>query len=176
MKRLKLFIPLIILAALSVLFWQGLKMDPTDLPSALMGRPVPDFQLSTVKNPERLVTRDDLQGHEFALINVWATWCGPCRVEHPFLVELAEQGIPIFGVNARDERDLARQWLDERGDPYQFSIFDPEGKLGLDMGVYGYPETFLIDENGTVLQRKTSVLDERVWREHFLPIIEKLRQ
>jgi cytochrome c biogenesis protein CcmG/thiol:disulfide interchange protein DsbE len=174
MKRLKLFIPLIIFAALAVLFWQGLKTDPTELDSALIGRPVPDFQLGTVKEPEQLVTREDLKGHKFALINVWATWCGPCRQEHPFLVELAEQGVPIFGVNTKDERELALEWLNEKGDPYEFSIFDPEGKLPLDMGVYGYPETFLIDENGTVLQRKTSVLDERVWREHFLPIIEKL--
>jgi len=174
MKRLKLFIPLFIFAVLSLLFWKGLQMDPTELPSALIGRPVPDFQMSTVTEPQRLVSREDLKGHDYALINVWATWCGPCRIEHPFLVQLAEQGIPIFGVNARDELDLAQQWLSERGDPYRFSIFDPEGKLGLDMGVYGYPETFLIDANGTVLQRKTSVLDERVWREDFLPIIEKL--
>ncbi|MCW8193540.1 DsbE family thiol:disulfide interchange protein [Proteobacteria bacterium 005FR1] len=174
MKRLKLFIPLVIFAGLAVLFWHGLKMDPTELPSALIGRQVPAFQLGTVKEPEQIVTRDDLKGHKFALINVWATWCGPCRQEHPFLVKLAEQGIPIFGVNAKDELDLAREWLDERGDPYQFSIFDPEGKLALDMGVYGYPETFLVDENGTVLQRKTSVLDERVWQQDFLPIIEKL--
>lgn len=174
MKRLKLFIPLIIFAALAVLFWQGLRMDPSDLPSALIGRPVPQFQLATVKEPQQMVDQEDLRGHKFALINVWATWCGPCRQEHPFLVELAEQGVPIFGVNAKDELDLAREWLDQRGDPYEFSIFDPEGKLALDMGVYGYPETFLIDENGTVLQRKTSVLDQRVWQEHFLPIIEKL--
>lgn len=174
MKRLKLFIPLFIFAVLSLLFWKGLQMDPTELPSALIGRSVPDFQLSTVTEPERQVSREDLEGHDYALINVWATWCGPCRIEHPFLVQLAEQGVPIFGVNARDELDLAQQWLSERGDPYQFSIFDPDGKLGLDMGVYGYPETFLIDADGTVLQRKTSVLDERVWREDFLPIIEKL--
>jgi cytochrome c biogenesis protein CcmG, thiol:disulfide interchange protein DsbE len=175
MKRLKLFIPLIIFAALGILFWQGLKMDPTELPSALVGRPVPRFQLPTVKEPQRLVTQEDLKGNKYALINVWATWCGPCRQEHPFLLELANKGIPIFGVNARDELVLAQEWLDERGDPYRFSIFDQEGKLGLDLGVYGYPETFLIDANGTVLQRKTSVLSDRVWREDFLPIIEKLK-
>lgn len=175
MNRLKLFIPLIVFAVLAVLFWQGLGRDPSELPTALQGRPVPDFRMATVQEPQRMVSQEDLKGHKFALINVWATWCGPCRQEHPFLLELARRGVPIFGVNAKDERELARQWLDERGDPYRFSVFDPEGKLGLDLGVYGYPETFLIDENGTVLQRKVSVLSEQVWRNDFQPIIDKLK-
>ncbi|MEX1032528.1 MAG: DsbE family thiol:disulfide interchange protein [Cellvibrionaceae bacterium] len=174
MKRWKLFIPLIIFAALSILFWRALDNDPSELDSALVGRPVPEFQMSTVKEPQRLVTQEELKGHDFALINVWATWCGPCRVEHPYLVKLADQGIPIFGVNANDQLSLAREWLDERGDPYTFSVFDPEGKLALDLGTYGYPETFLIDKNGTVLLRKTSVLDERVWLNDFQPIIDQL--
>lgn len=174
MRRLKLFIPLIIFAALSVLFWQGLKRDPSELSSALVGRSVPDFQLPRVKEPQDLVTQADLKGHNFALVNVWATWCAPCRQEHPFLVELADKGVPIFGVNGQDQLHLAREWLDERGDPYHFSIFDPDGQLVLDMGVYGYPETFLIDENATVLLRKAGVLSDRVWQDDFLPVIEKL--
>ncbi|MGQ9425339.1 DsbE family thiol:disulfide interchange protein [Gilvimarinus sp. F26214L] len=176
MQRLKLFIPLIVFAGLAALFWRGLGTDPSELPSALEGRPVPEFRMTTVTDPQRQVTQDDLKGHEFALINVWATWCGPCRQEHPFLVHLAEQGIAIYGVNARDELNLAQEWLEQRGDPYVFSIFDPDGKLGLDLGVYGYPETFLIDKNGTVLQRKTSVLDERVWQNDFQPIIDQLNK
>lgn len=174
MNRLKLFIPLIIFAALSVLFWQGLKRDPSELSSVLVGRTVPDFQLPTVKQPQDPVNQNDLKNHDFALINVWATWCAPCRQEHPYLVELAGQGVPIFGVNGQDQLELAREWLDERGDPYEFSIFDPEGKLVLDLGVYGYPETFLIDKNGTVLLRKAGVLSDRVWQEDFVPLIEKL--
>lgn len=174
MARLKLFIPLVVFAVLVFLFWGALDRDPSELPSALVGRPVPEFQMTTVKEPQRTVTQQDLTGHKYALINVWATWCGPCRQEHPFLVKLAEEGVAIFGVNASDELDLAQEWLDERGDPYLFSVFDPDGKLSLDLGVYGYPETFLIDANGTVLQRRTSVLSEQVWQTHFQPIIDTL--
>lgn len=174
MKRLKLFIPLIIFAALAALFYPALKRDPSELTSALVGRSVPDFQLRTVKEPQDLVSQDDIKGHHFALINVWATWCAPCRQEHPFLVELADKRVPIFGVNGQDQLEPAREWLDERGDPYHFSIFDPDGKLVLDLGVYGYPETFLIDKDGTILLRKAGVLSDRVWREDFVPLIETL--
>lgn len=174
MKRLKLFIPLIIFAGLSLLFWRGLDLDPTEIPSALIGRSVPEFNMPTVLEPERYVTQEDLKGHDFALINVWGTWCGPCRQEHPFLVELKNRGVPIFGVNARDDLAAAQEWLQEKGDPYVFSVFDPNGQVDLNLGVYGYPETFLIDRNGTVLFRKVSVLSQEVWERDFLPIINEM--
>lgn len=172
MNRLKLFIPLIIFAGLSVLFFKALKVDPTELPSVLVGRTVPEFSLPTVKDTETLVTVKDLKGHGYSLINIWATWCGPCREEHPFLVDLAESGISVFGVNSQDDLKLARRWLDERGDPYVFSAFDSEGRLGLDLGVYGYPETFLIDDNGVVLHRHTGVLTRKNWQEKFIPLMQ----
>lgn len=173
MTRLKLFIPLIIFAGLSLLFWRGLDLDPTEIPSALIGKQVPEFHMPTVLEPERYVSQEDLKdhGHPYALINVWGTWCGPCRQEHPFLVELANRGVPIFGVNARDDLEAAQQWLEQKGDPYVFSVFDPHGQLDLNLGVYGYPETFLIDQNGTVLFRKVSVLSQDVWERDFLPIV-----
>lgn len=176
MKRLKLFIPLFIFAGLSLLFWRGLDLDPTEIPSALVGRSIPEFRMPTVLEPERYVSQEDIKnhGHDYALINVWGTWCGPCRQEHPFLVELANRGIPIFGVNARDDLGAAQEWLQQKGDPYVFSVFDPNGELDLDLGVYGYPETFLIDSNGTVLFRKVSVLSQQVWERDFLPIINGL--
>ncbi|GAB1259947.1 DsbE family thiol:disulfide interchange protein [Aurantivibrio plasticivorans] len=171
MKRLKLFIPLIIFVLLAILFTLGLGIDPHKMPSALVGRPVPNFSLSTVQDKTRIVDQEQLKGHGFALINIWATWCGPCRQEHPFLVKLANNGFPIFGVNAKDELELAQQWLKERGDPYKFSAFDPEGRLGLDLGVYGYPETFLINSEGQVLHRFAGVLTEKVWQRDFIPLI-----
>lgn len=174
MKRLKLFIPLFVFVALAILFWFGLRGDPTDLPSALIGKVMPDFEMQTVQPPQRTVTAADMKGHDFALINVWATWCAPCRQEHPFLVSLAEQGVPIFGVNTQDQLDLAQQWLEERGDPYVFSVFDDNGKLSLDLGVYGYPETFLIDSRGTVLKRKKYILSPQVWENEFLPLIAQI--
>ncbi|MGI1677985.1 MAG: DsbE family thiol:disulfide interchange protein [Cellvibrionaceae bacterium] len=172
MSRLKLFIPLIVFVALAFMFFKALKIDPTELPSVLIGRSVPDFTLSTVKDTDRQVTVTDLKGHGFSLINIWATWCGPCRQEHPFLIDLSKEGISIFGVNSQDDLKLARRWLDERGDPYVFSAFDSEGRLGLDLGVYGYPETFLIDDNGMVLYRHTGVLSKKSWDEKFLPLIQ----
>lgn len=174
MKRLKLFIPLAIFVVLAVVFALALKMDRRELPSALVGKTVPPFSLSTVKEPAKIITETDLKGERYALINVWATWCSPCRQEHPYLMKLAQRGVVIYGVNAKDDRELANQWLAQHGDPYQFSVFDVEGKLGLDLGVYGYPETFLIDKDGTILLRKISVMSEKMWQEDFKPLIDAL--
>ncbi len=171
MNRLKLFIPLFVFIALAVLFFKALKIDPGELPSVLIGKPVPAFSLSTVADAEKKVTEADLKGYGYSLINIWATWCGPCRQEHPFLIDLKKEGVSIFGVNSQDDLKLAQRWLKDRGDPYEFSAFDSEGRLGLDLGVYGYPETFLIDNNGTVLYRHTGVLSRLDWDSRFLPLM-----
>ena len=176
MNRLKLFIPLVIFVVLAVVFAFALKMDRKELPSALIGKSVPPFALSTVKDGARTVTEVDVKGQRFALLNVWATWCQPCRQEHPYLMELAKRGVVIYGINAKDDRELAQKWLNQHGDPYRFSAFDSEGRLGLDLGVYGYPETFLIDKDGKILLRKISVMSEQMWQQDFLPIINALPQ
>ncbi len=171
-QRLKLFIPLGLFALLAVLLFRGLSLDPQELPSALIDKPVPEFALPALLTGE-VMGPADLRG-EPLLLNVWATWCISCRVEHPYLQRLADQGVPIYGVNYKDESTAARQWLRELGNPYRASIVDAQGSLGLDLGVYGAPETYLIDTDGVVRYRHVGVIDERIWTTRLQPIYAAL--
>ncbi|WP_339897961.1 DsbE family thiol:disulfide interchange protein [uncultured Gilvimarinus sp.] len=175
MSRLKLFAPLIILLILLPLFYVGLSLDPNAMPSALVGNKVPEFELTTVEDETRIVTADDLKG-QVTLLNVWATWCFACKAEHPYLVKLASEGVHIIGVDYRDEREPARKWLKDLHNPYEYSIFDSEGRLGLDLGVTGAPETFVIDREGIVRYRHIGVVDDRVWRETLEPLYRSLNE
>lgn len=166
--RLKLFVPLMAFAVLSIFLFRGLWLDPREMPSALVGRPVPAFSLPRL-GEEGLASEADLAG-QAGLLNVWATWCPSCRVEHPYLVQLADRGIPVYGLNYKDEDAAALQWLEQLGDPYRFSIADREGTLGLDLGVYGAPETYLVDAAGVVRYRHVGVVDENVWRTILEPL------
>ena len=161
MGRLRLFVPLFAFALLAVLLFRGLSLDPTALPSALLDKPFPAFTLPTLTSNTPRGRDEVIQGP--ALVNVWATWCYSCRVEHPFLIELAERGIPIVGLNYKDDPAKAREWLIDLGDPYRESISDTEGSLGLDLGVYGAPETYVVDAVGNVRYRHVGVLDQTVW-------------
>jgi len=165
MQRVKLFLPLIVFAALGLLLWRGLSLDPKELPSALIGQPLPSFQLKELAS-DTPVTNSAILGAP-ALINVWATWCYSCRVEHPYLLELAQQGISIIGLNYKDDSVKARQWLAELGDPYRLTLADTDGTLGLDLGVYGAPETYVVDAQGVVRYRHVGVVDVRVWQEQL---------
>ncbi|WP_277052307.1 DsbE family thiol:disulfide interchange protein [Zestomonas thermotolerans] len=172
MRRLILLIPLLIFLGVAVFLYRGLFLDPSELPSALIGKPVPAFSLPSVQD-ERTLTQDDLKGRP-ALLNVWATWCVACRVEHPVLNKLAEQGVRILGVNYKDDNAAARKWLEEFHDPYQLNINDAQGSLGLDLGVYGAPETFLIDAQGIIRHKYVGVIDQDVWREQLAPLYRQL--
>ncbi len=174
MDRIKLFIPLIVFVVLAAFFWRGLSLDPTDMPSALIDRPLPVFELGTVKTPDVKVTQTALMG-EVALLNVWATWCVSCRVEHPFLVELASRGIPIYGVNYKDDIPAAQKWLRNLHDPYRLSVADLDGRLGIDLGVFGAPETYVLDKQGVIRYKHVGVVTEKVWSETLSPIVETLR-
>lgn len=177
MQRLKLFLPLIVFVVLAVLFFSVLDdkdYDPQALPSALIDRPVPEFQLPALLQ-QRMLSEADLKGH-IALLNVWATWCVTCRVEHPYLVQLAkDEGLAIYGVSYKDDSDAARKWLQTLGNPYRFNIVDAEGKLGLDLGVYGAPESYLLDQNGVIRYKRVGVVNAEVWQRDIKPLIEKLR-
>ncbi|MGF1525993.1 MAG: DsbE family thiol:disulfide interchange protein [Candidatus Competibacterales bacterium] len=153
----------------------GLSNDPSRLPSVLLDRPLPAFELPRLQTPEVLVTAGDLEG-EVALLNVWATWCPPCRTEHPYLLQLARRGVPIVGVNYKDQRDAALTWLVQLGNPYRFNIEDAAGQLGIDLGVYGAPETFLLDASGVIRYRHAGVLDPEVWQREFVPRIAQLTE
>jgi cytochrome c biogenesis protein CcmG/thiol:disulfide interchange protein DsbE len=161
--------PLIIVAIMIPVFIVGLKLDPTEVPSPLVNKQAPQFELPRLKDPNRTVGSADYEGH-MTLVNVWATWCVGCRQEHDYLLRLASEiDIPIYGLNWRDRRDEALVWLQQLGDPYVASAYDEDGRVGIDWGVYGAPETFLISQDGTVLYKHISPLTEEVWQEEFLP-------
>ena len=170
--RFKLFIPLILFGVMALFLFRGLALDPKELPSALIDRPLPAFSLPAL-GEDRMLSQADIAG-QVALLNVWATWCPSCRVEHPYLQQLADQGVPIFGVNYKDEDVAAQRWLDQLGDPYRANIVDRQGTLGLDLGVYGAPETYLVDAAGVIRYRHVGVVDERVWRTILQPLYVEL--
>lgn len=171
-SRLKLFLPLFLFALLALTLFRGLSLDPTEIPSALIDRPLPSFKLPALGS-DAVLTQADVTG-EVALLNVWATWCVSCRVEHPYLQLLAEQGVPIYGLNYKDNDGDALRWLEELGDPYRLTIADREGTLGLDLGVYGAPETYIIDAAGVVRFRHVGVVDEGSWRTVLEPVYREL--
>jgi cytochrome c biogenesis protein CcmG/thiol:disulfide interchange protein DsbE len=172
MKRLLLLLPLLVFLGVAVFLYRGLFLDPTELPSALIGKPLPAFSLPAVQDGKTL-TEADLKGNP-ALVNVWATWCVACRVEHPVLNRLAKLGVTIYGVNYKDDNAAAQKWLVEFHDPYQLNINDARGTLGLDLGVYGAPETFLIDKDGIIRHKFVGVIDKRVWREQLASLYQAL--
>lgn len=173
-SRLKLFVPLILFALLAMVLFRGLGLDPSEMPSALIDRPLPAFNLPGLGQPG-VLSRADVTG-EVALLNVWATWCVSCRVEHPYLKQLSAQGVPIFGINYKDDDTAAQRWLDELGNPYRLVIADREGTLGVDLGVYGAPETYLLDADGVVRYRHVGVVDESVWRTVLEPLYLELKK
>lgn len=166
-------IPLAIFAIIAVFFFRGLSLNPSAIPSPLVGKPAPEFSLPALKDPSSTVSTEDLKGR-VSLLNVWGTWCVECRYEHPFLVELARtSGIPIYGLNLKDDRANALRWLATLGDPYVESGFDADGGVAVDWGVYGAPETFLIDRDTTVLHKHIGVLTPEIWQRDFQPIIQR---
>jgi cytochrome c biogenesis protein CcmG/thiol:disulfide interchange protein DsbE len=173
LKLALLSLPLIGFLVLLWFLWRGLGNDPSLLPSVLIDQPLPAFQAPTLSDPGKTVSSDDLKG-EIALLNVWATWCPSCRAEHEMLNKLANQGVAIYGVNYKDDRELALNWLERLGNPYRFNIDDSAGQLGIDLGVYGAPETYLLDARGIIRYRRVGAVDDRVWREEFLPRIQMI--
>ncbi len=173
MKRALLFLPLFLAAAIGVVLFWGLGNDPTKLESARINDPVPVFSLPSLQDPTKLLSQEDIKG-KVSLLNVWATWCPSCRVEHPYLLKIArEHGIPIIGLNYKDDREAAKEWLVKLDNPYLFNIFDKKGRLGLDLGVYGAPETYIVDSNGIVRYRHVGVIDDRVWKTIIEPRVKQ---
>ncbi|WP_166265250.1 DsbE family thiol:disulfide interchange protein [Marinobacter caseinilyticus] len=176
MKRLFLFVPVVLAVTLGMVLLAGIGKDPTHLESALIGKPVPAFELAKLESPDVTFNTDVFKG-QVSLLNVWGTWCPSCRDEHPDLIWLAQdKGVPIIGLNYKDNRDQALQWLRRLGDPYQVNLFDPQGRLGFDLGVYGAPETYIIDKNGIVRYRHVGVVNKAVWREKLEPIVRSYQK
>jgi cytochrome c biogenesis protein CcmG/thiol:disulfide interchange protein DsbE len=173
-KVLKYLIPLVIFASLVGFLFKGLYLDPREVPSPLIGKPAPEFALTQLDQPAQTIRRADMLGKVW-MLNVWASWCEACRDEHPYLVEFAKlKALPIYGLDYKDERDPARQWLAERGNPYDASLFDANGRVGIDFGVYGVPETFIIDKQGVIRFKQIGALTPAVLADKVLPLLRKL--
>jgi cytochrome c biogenesis protein CcmG, thiol:disulfide interchange protein DsbE len=174
----KFLLPFTAFIALVVLFALGLNpsRDIHALPSPLIGKPAPSFTLTDVLDPAHSVSNAGLKGQVYVL-NVWGTWCAECRVEHPELLAIAQQHVlPIIGLVYMDERDKAKQWLEQLGNPYQAVAFDNDGRTAIDWGVYGAPETFLVDADGRVIYKFISPMTQEVWEHEFLPRIAAARK
>ena len=167
--------PLLAFLALAALLYKGLSIDPKKVPSPLIDKPAPAFKLPTLKQPGQFISNADFDG-KVSLLNVWATWCVACRQEHPLLMQLQQDGVPIYGLNYKDQRPAAEQWLERFGDPYLANAFDAEGRVGIDWGVYGTPETFVIDKQGVIRYKYVGPLTFDAIQQEILPLIEKLRE
>ena len=169
-------IPLIIFIGLLVVLGIGLNLNPREIPSPFIGKPAPNFSLPQLGDTNKVFTPKSLQGKPW-LLNVWASWCTTCREEHPLLVEFSRQKlIPIIGLNYKDKDLEAQNWLKNMGNPYDLSVTDHQGNVGIDYGVYGVPETFLIDASGKIIFKHTGPLTDTVMREKILPLIQKMDQ
>jgi len=166
--------PLVLFLALAGLLYKGLNLNPRLVPSPLIGKPAPEFSLPTLEQPEKQLRLADLKG-QVSLLNVWATWCSGCRAEHPALMKLAEQGVPIYGLDYKDNAADAKRWLMQYGSPYIANAFDADGRVGIDWGVYGTPETFIVDRQGIIRHKHVGPLTGDVIRNEILPMIQKLR-
>ena len=174
MKHVRYLVPMGILLVLLYFLRAGLTLNPKEVPSPLIGKPAPAFSLPRLDQPELRISRDDMRGQVW-LLNVWASWCVACRQEHPLLVQYAKQAkVPIYGLNYKDERAAGMKWLADFGDPYTVSISDRDGRVGIDFGVYGVPETFVIDREGVIRYKQIGPLTPEVLRDTIEPLIKQL--
>ena len=170
----KRFLPLILFIVLLFFLGIGLGLKPREVPSPLINKPAPAFSLPLLGQPDKMLAQKDLLGKVW-MLNVWASWCVACRVEHPLLVDFAKTGVvPIYGLNYKDKRDDAIRWLNNFGNPYQQSLVDAEGLVGIDFGVYGVPETFVIDKTGVIRLKHIGPVTVDVLQNTILPLVRKL--
>jgi cytochrome c biogenesis protein CcmG/thiol:disulfide interchange protein DsbE len=168
-------IPLGIFIILVIFLARGLTLNPHEVPSPLIGKPAPDFLLPHVQDANQQFGRKDLLG-KVTLLNVWASWCVACRQEHPLLVQLARSGqVDIYGLNYKDTREDAMRWLNQLGNPYKVSAFDQEGKVGIDYGVYGVPETYVIDKQGIIRYKLIGPVTPENLNKDILPLVKELQ-
>ncbi len=174
-KSVRHLAPLIVFAALAALLVWGLGQDPRELPSPLIGKPVPVFTLPTLEDPSRMMSDADLRG-KVSLVNVWASWCSSCRAEHQALMALsALRDFQIVGLNWKDKADDARRVLAMTGNPYDLNGYDPDNRVGIHWGVYGAPETFVVDRQGIIRLKHIGPIDRGVWQDKLEPLVAELR-
>lgn len=169
------YVALGLFLVLLVFLGVGLTLNPREVPSPLIGKPAPAFRLPTVADAAKSIGTEDLR-NQVSLLNVWASWCVSCRQEHPLLVELSRKGsVPIYGLNYKDTRPEALRWLSALGNPYVTSAFDEDGRVGIEWGVYGVPETFVVDREGIIRYKHTGPVTPEAWEKTLLPLIQKLQ-
>jgi cytochrome c biogenesis protein CcmG/thiol:disulfide interchange protein DsbE len=172
----KYLIPLVLFIGLVVFLAIGLRRDPHEIPSPLINKPTPAFNLPQLKDPTKTFSAAEMRGKVW-ILNVWASWCVSCRDEHPLLVEYAKtKAVPIYGLNWKDQREDALAWLDELGDPYVVSAADIDGRVAIDYGVYGAPETYVIDQGGTIRFKQIGAVTPDVWNGQILPLVQELNR
>ena len=175
-RRLIFILPVAVLIALIGFFWRGLYLNPTIVSSPLIDKPVPDFSLSRLHDPKETFDQNQLKG-QVSLVNVWATWCVACRDEQQTLLDFSKQNVvPIYGFDYKDDRQSAIQWLAERGNPYTAVAFDPTGNVAINWGIYGAPETFLIDSHGIIRYKYIGPITPDVIHKELLPRIQALNR
>lgn len=171
----RFFIPLALFLVLAVFLGIGLTLNPREVPSPLIGKPAPAFSLPELREPQRTVSAESLRGKVW-LFNVFASWCTPCLEEHPYLVELAQSNaVPIYGLNYKDDSNAALNWLTRHGDPYAVVVVDPDGRVGIDYGVYGVPETFVVDKQGVIRYKHIGPMSREVIEKKIMPLVRSLQ-
>ncbi|MEP7099547.1 MAG: DsbE family thiol:disulfide interchange protein [Burkholderiales bacterium] len=174
MTRWRFAIPLVLFALLVIALWRGLALDPHDVPSPLIGKPAPAFALTRLDDASRTIRRDDMLGKVW-MLNVWASWCEACREEQPTLLAFARSAaVPVIGLNYKDTRPEGSGWLARFGNPYEASLFDESGQVGIDFGVYGVPETFVIDKRGVVRFKLVGPLTREAIETRIRPLLREL--
>ncbi len=170
----KFLIPIGVFIVLAILLVRGLYLDPHKIPSPLIGKPLPAFHLPALENPQKIIGNDDLR-NRVVVINVWASWCVTCKQEHAVLMELAQRKlVPIIGLNYKDARPDAMSVLKNEGNPYEISLMDNDGRTGIDWGVYGVPETFIVDKLGVIRYKYIGAITEADMEQKLLPLIKDL--
>ncbi|MGL5743208.1 MAG: DsbE family thiol:disulfide interchange protein [Legionella sp.] len=168
-------IPIVLFILLSVFLWRGLSLNPHDLPSVQLGKSIPQFSLPQLQNPDITFSSNQLRD-QVVLLNVWASWCADCVEEQVFMLQLARDGVPIYGLNYKDNSVNALQWLAQWGNPYKLVVQDRDGKVAIDFGVYGAPETFIIDKKGVIRYRHAGVITQEIWLKEIFPLMKQLEQ
>ena len=174
-RYLRYLVPLALFFILVAFLYRGLSLDPKRIPSPLVGKPMPEFVLPRLQDATATISDTDLKG-KVSILNIWATWCVSCRAEHEVLLLLAKSGkVDIYGLNYKDDRAKAQQWLLRLGDPYVANAFDADGRAGIDWGVYGAPETFIMDQQGIIRHKHIGPLTVEILNEEILPLIDELQ-
>lgn len=173
MKRFLL--PLGVFIGLLIFLGIGLRLNPREIPSPFIGKPAPGFKLAQLHEQDKTISPQDMAGKVW-MLNVWASWCVSCRVEHPVLMDFAKANVvPVVGLNYKDGRDAGINWLMDFGNPYLMSAFDNDGRVGIDYGVYGVPETFIIDKQGVIRMKHTGPLTPEAITKKIMPLIKELQ-